>query len=191
MELRARDERAVLVGHDGTGEREVDPHTLALGGDLSAALHEWARVAGAVRRTDADLVGAGVVVSHRGLQLAGRVATAMGTPISYVDPLTGEVSVVEPPATATEAPAEPTPWATGLTVAAFTLVLVLFAILTLAGTLYETSPFLAIGSNIVITGGLLPSVWLARRVAVWRWVAAGVAGGIALGWLGLPFILFG
>ncbi|GLZ42587.1 DUF2537 domain-containing protein [Actinokineospora sp. NBRC 105648] len=202
MELRVKDDHAVLTGDDGTGVREVDPHTLPLGADLAEALHEWARVVGAVRRGAPD-DPATEVVSRRGHRLAERVAGVMGAPISYVDPLSGKVSVVEPPVVevdepqvvpATEAaraePAEPTPWATGLLVAAFVLALVLFAVLTLALTLYETNPFLAVASNLVVSAGLLPSVWLARRVPTWRWVAVGVAGGIALGWLALPFIVF-
>src|SRR5256885_11076121 len=96
MELRAVGERAVLVGHDGESEREVDPGNLALGGDLSEALHEWARVAAAIRRTTPDGTGS-TVVSRRGLQLAGRLAATMGVPVDYGDPLTGELSVVEPP----------------------------------------------------------------------------------------------
>ncbi|PPK70506.1 DUF2537 domain-containing protein [Actinokineospora auranticolor] len=206
MELRAKGERAVLVGDDGTGAREVDVDSLALGGELTAALHEWAKVVHAVRRS----VPAGApdpepesgdsataVVSRRGHQLAERVAAVMGAPVRYEDPLSGEVSIVEPPvaaeaepATAAE-PAEPTPWGTGLLVAGFSLALVLFAVLTLAITLYETNPLLALLSNAVISGGLLPSVWLARNVPTWRWVAVGVAAGIALGWLALPFIVFG
>ncbi|SDD28286.1 DUF2537 domain-containing protein [Actinokineospora iranica] len=199
MELRAKDERAVLIGDgdDGAGTREVDPDSLALGGDLSADLHEWARVVSAVRRGGSEEAGSAAhVVSRRGRQLATRVASAMGAPISYMDPLSGEVSVVEPPAAVAEpereaVPAEPTPWGTGLLISAFTTVLVLAAVLTLAVTLYQTNPLLAIGSNLVVSAGLLPSVWLAREAPTWRWVAVGVAAGIALGWLALPFIIFG
>ncbi|MBM7771616.1 hypothetical protein JOD54_001820 [Actinokineospora baliensis] len=194
MQLRAKDDRAVLIGDDGTGEREVDPHTLAIGGDLSTALHEWAKVVSAVRRGDQDDQAADLV-SRRGHQLAERLAAVMGTPVSYVDPLSGEVSIVQPPEVV-EAPVaedvvvEPTPWGVGLLVAGFTGALVLFAIITLAVTLYETTPLLAVASNLVVSAGLLPSVWLARKVPTWRWVAVGVAGGIALGWLTLPFIVF-
>ncbi|RLK59672.1 DUF2537 domain-containing protein [Actinokineospora cianjurensis] len=201
MELRARDDRAILIGDDGTGEREVDPHTLALGADLSTALHEWAKVAAALRRAtgagaDSDPDQAAELVTRRGRQLAERVAAVMGTPVSYVDPLSGEVSTVQPPevidAPAPEetAVAEPTPWGVGLLVAAFTGALVLFSVITLALTLKETNPLLAVASNLVISAGLLPSVWLARKVPTWRWVAVGVAAGIVLGWLTLPFIVF-
>ncbi|WP_436493515.1 DUF2537 domain-containing protein [Actinokineospora sp. HUAS TT18] len=192
MELHARDERAVLVGHDGADEREVDPHTLALGADLSDALHEWAKVVGAVRRTEATDESAGIVVSQRGKQLATRVADAMGLPINYVDPLSGEVSLIEPPAAEPPKPKpkEPTPWLTGLAVSAFVFLFVVVAINALAATLLETSTLLAIGSNVVITAGLLPSVWLARHTPILRWLAFGTAAGIAVGWISLPFILF-
>jgi hypothetical protein len=188
VELHVKDERAVLVGDD----HEVDPHSLALGGDLSESLHEWARVVGAVRRSETgDADAAGIVVSRRGRQLAVQVATVMGRPISYVDPLSGEVSVIEPPdVEPVVEPAEPTPWFTGLAVSAFTAAFVLFAIVALAVTLVETNSLLAVASNVVVTAGLLPSVWLARRIPVLRWMAVGVAAGIALGWVVLPFILF-
>jgi hypothetical protein len=195
MRLRAVGERAVLVG--GDDEREVDPGRFALAGDLSEALHEWARVASAVLRSNPDGgEAAGSVVNRRGLQLAARVAASMGVPIGYVDPLTGEVSVVEPPARPRARPAEPpaedepVPWAPGLTVAAFVFLVVFYAVLTLAITLAANQPVLAIGSNLVVTVGLLPSVWLVRRTPIWRWVALGVVTAIGVGWLALPFILF-
>jgi hypothetical protein len=196
VQLRASGERAVLVGHDGVAEREVDPTRLPLGAELTDALHEWAKVVNAVRRTpepDADSA-AGAVVSRRGLQLAGRVAEVMGVAVHYIDPLSGAESVVEPPGVAVERaarhPAEPTPWLTGLTVAAASLVIVLVTVVTLASTLAETNALLALAANAVVTAGLLPSLWLIHRQPVWRWVAYGLAAGIALAWLALPFILF-
>ncbi|HEY0453338.1 MAG TPA: DUF2537 domain-containing protein [Actinophytocola sp.] len=194
MQLRANGERAVLVGHDGVAEREVDPRRLPLGTELTDALHEWARVASAVRRSDPDTsAAASAVVTRRGLQLAGRVAASMGVPVGYLDPLSGEESVVEPPEDARPArptrPPEPVPWLTGLTVAAASLALVLITILSLAVTLADTHVLLALASNAVVTAGLLPSLWLIRRQPIWRWVALGVAVAIALGWLALPFIV--
>lgn len=214
MQLRASGERAVLVGQEGETEREVDPRRLPLGAELTDALHEWARVASAVRRSspgpehvtdepadesaDADDVHAtagmaGAVVTRRGLQLASRVAATMGVPVGYLDPLSGEESVVEPPVRRLRSrpapPPEPVPWLTGLTVSAASLVMLLFTMVTLAATLAETNVLLAIGSNVVVTGGLLPSVWLVRRQPVWRWVALGVAVALVLAWLALPFIL--
>jgi hypothetical protein len=78
--------------------REVDPHSLALGAELADALHEWARVADALRRSgDSADSAAGDLVSRRGRQLAGRVAAAMGAAVSYVDPLSGETREVPVP----------------------------------------------------------------------------------------------
>jgi hypothetical protein len=194
VQLRANGERAVLVGHDGVDEREVDPRRLPLGTELTDALHEWARVASAVRRSVADSnEAAGAVVTRRGLQLAGRIAASMGVPVGYLDPLSGEERVVEPPETHRRArpahPPEPVPWLTGLTVSAACLALLLITMVTLASTLDETNVLLAVGSNVVITAGLLPSVWLVRRQPIWRWVAMGAAGALVLGWLALPFIV--
>lgn len=194
MQLRAIGERAVLVGRDGAVEREVDPRRLPLGIELTDALHEWARVASAVRRSAPDANdAAGAVVTRRGLQLATRVAASMGVPVGYLDPLSGEESVVEPPETRRRSrpapPPEPVPWLTGLTVSAACLALLLITMVTLASTLAETNVLLAVGSNVVVTAGLLPSVWLVRRQPVWRWVSLGVAVALVLGWLALPFIV--
>jgi hypothetical protein len=189
--LRADGERAVLVGADG--ESVMEPGRLPLGVELTDALHEWARVVEAVRRAEPG-AAAGAVVSRRGLQLAGRVATSLGVPVRYLDPLSGEESTVNPapvpPAPpAPRHPPEPVPWLTGLTVTAASLVLVTVMVVTLASTLAETYSLLAVGSNVVVTAGLLPSVWLIHRQPIWRWVAYGVAAGIALAWLALPFVL--
>ncbi|OLF09327.1 hypothetical protein BLA60_19290 [Actinophytocola xinjiangensis] len=193
MQLRANGERAVLVGHDGTARREVDPRRLPLGGELTDALHEWARVASVVGRGDPDTQPAArAVITRRGLQLAGRVAASMGVPVGYLDPLTGEERTVEPPAVRARpaAPAEPTPWLTGLTVAGTSLVLTVVTVVTLAATLADTNVLLGVAANAVVTAGLLPSLWLVRRALVWRWVSYGVGAGIALSWLALPFIVW-
>lgn len=198
MQLRASGERAVLVGHDGDVVREVDPRRLPLGDELTDALHEWARVAAAVQRSTSDSNrAAGSVVTRRGLQLAGRVAASMGVPVAFVDPLSGDELVVEPPPARTGRhrlsrpthPPEPVPWLTGLTVSTISMALLLTAMLTLAATLAETNVLLAVASNVVFTGGLLPSVWLLRRQLIWRWVALGAAVALVLGWVALPFIL--
>lgn len=195
MQLRANGERAVLVGEDGTARREVDPKRLPLGVELTDALHEWARVANAVGRGDPDdKPAASAVVTRRGLQLAGRVAASMGVPVDYVDPLTGEERTVEPPAEQPRRqrpprPPEPTPWLSGLAVSAVTMALALVTIVTLAATLAGTNVLLALASNVVVTAGLLPSLWLVHRTPVWRWVSYGVGVAIVLAWLALPFIL--
>src|SRR4030081_2461122 len=98
VQLRAPDGRALPAGPADGGDaddREVDPHSLALGADLADALHEWARVADAVHRNgQSDESAAARLISRRGQQLAGRVAAAMGRPVSYADPLTDELAEV-------------------------------------------------------------------------------------------------
>jgi hypothetical protein len=216
VELRVKEGRAVLAGEladEAAGEeREVDPHRIALGADLAEALHEWARVADAVAKAgeSADAAAARLV-SRRGEQLAGRVAAAMGAPVNYADPLTGEVTEIDVPAvdeTAALAPrvwsnrisgladvrphakqgrVEPTPWSTGLTVSAITAVLVLLVVVSLSLALGQANPWLALIGNLIVAFGLAPSVWLARRTPVWRWVAYGVPVGIVIAWMALLF----
>jgi hypothetical protein len=207
VELRIREERAVLKGHGEAYMREIDPHSLALGAELADALHEWARVAAAVRRAaeSGEPGEAAAVVTRRGRQLAARVAAVMGTPVHYVDPLTDTVSVVPPlPAGQQTAPSlvhrvfgvaevgdEPTPWGTGLVVAGFVAVVVVTAILALAVTLAaETAGWLVLVGSVVVTAGLAPSLWLARRLPIVRWIALGAAAGCVLAWFGvLPIAL--
>lgn len=192
IQLRANGDRAVLM--DGDSEAVTEPGRLPLGTELTDALHEWAKVAAAVSRAEPG-AAAGAVVSRRGLQLAGRVATSLGVSVRYVDPLSGDESVVEPvskpvPVPRPPRPREPVPWLTGLTVSVASLALTVITVVTLASTLAETYSLLAVASNVVITLGLLPSVWLIHRQQIWRWVAYGVTAGIALAWLALPFVIF-
>jgi hypothetical protein len=215
VQLRARDGRAVLAEDDiefGIGGDEPfddGEDQVALDADLARALHEWARVADAVLRsigTDGSAAAASGLISRRGRQLASRVAVETGMVISYVDPLTGEVLDVgepedwPPPRTggAHAAPrdrvrpdrrAQQTPWATGLTVSAFAAAVVLFAVIALSEALGSASRWLAVVANVIIALGLAPSLWLARNVPVWRWVAYGVIGGIGLAWITLLFTL--
>lgn len=189
VELRTNGERAELIGPD---EQVLDRHALEIPAELSTSLDEWAQVVAAMQRADApEDATAAVVVSRRGRQLADRLAAVLDTTVRYHDPLTGEILLVDATAAEPEPQQperEPTPWLTGLTVSVLVAVVTLAAVLTLAVTLNETSPFLAIGANLVVTAGLAPSVWLARRVLIWRWVALGVAAGLALGWIALIFI---
>lgn len=210
MELRVQDGKAVLAGRDDAGEREVDPHTLPLGAGLADALHEWAKVADAVVRTDTPSDGAAsALVTRRGRQLAGRLAADMRTPVEYTDPVTGELVVVDAPPEAeagaeaghesgaesvegAEAgqeeapePEEETPWGTGLTVTLITAAVVTFTVFTLSVGLGETSQWLALLANALVVGGIAPSVWLARNTPVWRWVAYGVVAGVPAAWLSL------
>ncbi|SFB62178.1 Protein of unknown function [Amycolatopsis marina] len=203
MELRVEGERAVL----GAQGREVDLRSVALAIDLADALQEWARVAAALRRASTEAEAepeAARMVSQRGRQLAGRVAAAVGTPVTYVDPVTSEPLLVSPPA---RPPAssrllrrflgpgqpseEPTPWGTGLLVAAFVAVVAVVAMLALATTLAtETAGWIAVAAALVVTLGLAPSLWLARKLPVLRWVVLGVAAGVATSWIGVLVIAF-
>lgn len=198
MELRVRDGRAVLAGEDESGEREVDPHSLPLGSDLAEALHEWAKVADAVVRTETPADGvANALVARRGKQLAGRIAAVMNSPVSYTDPVSGDLLTVEAPEAPAEAEAgaeeqeesEPTPWGTGLTVSVITAAIVAVTVVSLSLGLGETSRWLALVANVLVVGGLAPSVWLGRKVPVWRWVAYGVVTGVGVAWLALILTL--
>ena len=212
MQLRARDGRALLAGDetDQQVEAEVDPHSLALGADLAEALHEWARVADAVHRNGQPPgAAAAALISRRGQQLATRLAAVMGRPVSYADPLTGEVTEVDVPTPEPDHDAppdrvttwlarqhtpkhaaptgEPPPWGTGLTVSAITAILLMIVVITLSLALGAANRWLPLIANVVIAIGLAPSVWLARRAPVWRWVALGVVGGIVVAWIALLF----
>lgn len=200
MELRVRGERAVLSGR-GAPHREIDPHSLALGVELADALHEWARVAAAVRRSrQAGEPGqAALVVRRRGHQLAARVAAVMGTAVFYVDPVSEETIVVSPPPRPEPAPtfasrlfgaprpgAEPTSWGTGLLVAGFIAAVVIIAMLALADAMAaEVSGWLVLVAASVVTAGLTPSLWLARRLPIVRWLALGAAAGMVIAWFGV------
>jgi hypothetical protein len=214
VQLSARDGRAVLAEGDAEfgvrNDREVDPDEIALDADLARALHEWARVAEAVARADSADGAAGGLISRRGRQLAGRLATALGVAVSYVDPLTGEVSeIAEPDGRPQYRPtpsggvhaapdayqprrdrrAKRTPWGTGLTVSAFAALVVVFAVIALSSALGAASDWLAAAANVIIALGLAPSIWLARNAPVWRWVVYGVVAGMIMAWIALLFTL--
>ena len=78
---------------------------------------------------------------------------------------------------------EPTPWATGLTVAAFVAGVAGTAITVLTLGLIRVHPMLAIGLNLIAVGGLAPTVWGWRRTPVLRWFALGAGIGVAGAWL--------
>lgn len=84
-----------------------------------------------------------------------------------------------------------TPWATGLTVAAFVAAVTGTAIVVLSIGLMRVHPLLAAGLNLVAVGGLAPTVWGWRRVPVWRWFVLGSGVGVAGAWIALLAILVG
>ncbi len=78
--------------------------------------------------------------------------------------------------------AEPTPWATGLPLAAFAAVLAGVAVWVLSAGLADR-PILAVVLNLLVAGGLAPAMWLCRHLPVLRWFAAGAAVGVVVGWV--------
>jgi hypothetical protein len=200
LRLRVLGEQAVLSppeGRHALSDRDEPP----IQDDLAEALQEWARVAVALRTSggqpDAETAA---VVSQRGRQLAARVAASTGAAVDYVDPVTGVESVVTARLHGRRSFAArllgqeprrdlPAPWGTGLTVAAFVAVVLVVAMLALADTLAsETTGWVATGAALVVTAGLAPSLWLARRLPVLRWVVLGTAAGLTLSWVGVLVI---
>ena len=86
---------------------------------------------------------------------------------------------------------EPTPWGTGLTVAAFVAALITATIIVLSLGLTRVHPMLAVGLNLVAVGGLAPTVWGWRTRPVWRWFVLGSGVGVALGWIAVLAIVVG
>ena len=76
-----------------------------------------------------------------------------------------------------------TPWAMGLTVAAFVAAVTAGAVVVLSLGLMRVHPLLAVGLNLVAVGGLAPTVWGWRSLPVWRWFVLGSGVGVAVAWL--------
>ena len=79
----------------------------------------------------------------------------------------------------------PTPWGTGLTVAAFTAAVTGTAIVVLSMGMTRVHPLISIGLNLVAVGGLAPTLWGWRAIPVRRWFVLGAAVGVTAGWLTL------
>ena len=86
---------------------------------------------------------------------------------------------------------EPTPWGTGLTVAAFVAGVTATAVIVLSLGLVRVHPLLAVGLNLVAVGGLAPTVWGWRKLPVWRWFVLGAGVGVAGAWLALLALALG
>lgn len=84
---------------------------------------------------------------------------------------------------------EPTPWATGLTVTAIVAALSLATDLVLVLTLRSTYGWLWVPANLMLCGGLTPTVWLLRNTRTWRWVSYGLAIGFACAWVALIVVV--
>ncbi len=78
-----------------------------------------------------------------------------------------------------------TPWGTGLTVAAFVATVTAAAIVVLSLGVSRVHPLLAVGLNLIAVGGLAPTLWGWRNVAVLRWFVLGGAVGVAGAWAAL------
>lgn len=175
MELRAFGGRAVLV-RSGSVE-ELTPEDLPLPDGLAPALHEWATVACAVTRSRVRHGEPAALVSERGRRLAGLIACGAGVPVEYADPVHGLVELI--------APDEPTPWATGLPISAFTATLTALVVVALGAGLTEISGWLAVLVNVLVGAGSVPWIRHAQSLPVWRWLAYGVIVGLPAAWLTL------
>ncbi|GAA1869395.1 DUF2537 domain-containing protein [Pseudonocardia ailaonensis] len=167
------------------------PGDAVLPAELSADLREWGAVAA---RVGADAIPEQQdIVSRRGRQLAGRLSDVLGRPVEYRDPLTGGVDLVHgrttEPIPLLQAP-EPIPWGTGLTVSAFFAVVAAIGDVTLSRAFGEAFGMLWIPANVLVVGGLSPSLWLIRRLPFWRWIGYGVAAGLAAAWVILLLTAF-
>ncbi|MBW0091980.1 DUF2537 domain-containing protein [Pseudonocardia sp. KRD-184] len=174
------------------------PEDPPLPDELQAALREWAAFAVAAGRSgmpdERDLV------RRRGRQLAARVAGLRGRPVEYLDPMSG---VVEEVAAGTSPrrsgsrsslavePAGPTPWATGLPIAAFFAVLVAIGDVQLSSAFAEAFGLLWVPANLLVGLGLAPSLYLLRAVPFWRWPAIGTGIGLAVAWVVLIVSMLG
>jgi hypothetical protein len=83
---------------------------------------------------------------------------------------------------------EPTPWATGLPLTAFAALVVAVAIWVLSAGLSDR-PLVAVLVNVLVAAGLAPAVWLSRGLPVLRWIAAGCAAGVLIGWISAILML--
>ncbi|QRI75660.1 MULTISPECIES: DUF2537 domain-containing protein [Rhodococcus] len=79
--------------------------------------------------------------------------------------------------------ARSTPWSTGLTLTGFALVVTVVTIVAFGLELGRVHPLLAVIVNLVAAAGIAPTLWWWRRVPLWRWIVAGVAAGVPVGWI--------
>lgn len=137
--------------------------------ELPPELAEWARVSTALGSLEGEMR---TIVRHRAEQLAAQ----------YAEKLQVEIAVIDE---ADQVHLEPTPWGTGLAVTGFAVAVVLVALLALSEGLSALNPVAAVAANILVVGGLAPTIWQCRAVPVWRWLALGALLGIALAWTAL------
>jgi Protein of unknown function (DUF2537) len=85
-------------------------------------------------------------------------------------------------------PTGDTPWATGLTVSAFVAAVTAAAVVVLSLGVARVHPLLAVGLNIIAFGGLAPTFWGWRTIAVLRWFVLGAGVGVLGAWVALGAI---
>jgi hypothetical protein len=160
---------------------------------LRHALLEWRALADTVARTGGPEEHE--VVRRRGRLLASRVADVLGRPVEFVDPTTGVAESIEDrgmqPIRPASSWAGPTPWSTGLAVAAFAAVFVTMGDVVLSRAFADAFGLLWVPANLLVGVGLAPSLYLLRNVPFWRWPAMGTAAGLVIAWVVLLFGLLG
>ncbi|MFE6924958.1 DUF2537 domain-containing protein [Nocardia sp. NPDC057663] len=75
------------------------------------------------------------------------------------------------------------PWVAGCTVVVLVAVLGAVAVYAFGAALATVHPLLAVAVNLVAAIGVAPTAWRWRFTPVVRWVLAGAAIGVVLGWL--------
>jgi hypothetical protein len=206
LEVAAARGRALVGGHP-VGEDDgalVGWGAYAPGTDLPTELVEllveWGRAADAVMRAGAaPRAPEAVRVSRTGRHLAARVSVALGRSVDYCDPVTDVRVPLRAVGSVTRVPevplprrrrrgrgrastvfGEPTPWGTGLTLAALVAGLVLLANLTLALPMVAGLGLVGLLIDLVVVAGLVPALWLNRRVPMWRWAVWGAFSGMGV-----------
>ncbi|MBM9466386.1 DUF2537 domain-containing protein [Nakamurella leprariae] len=86
------------------------------------------------------------------------------------------------------ATADGVPWGPGLAVAAVCALVAAVAVLTL-GSVLTDQPLVAVLVSLIVAVGVMPGLWILRRVPVLRWLAAGAAVGVVAGWIGVVLIV--
>ncbi|MFD4462827.1 DUF2537 domain-containing protein [Nocardia sp. NPDC058480] len=81
------------------------------------------------------------------------------------------------------AQADSVPWAAGGTVVVLVALLGGVAVYAFGCALAAVNPLLAIAVNVVAAGGVAPTAWRWRFTPVVRWVLAGAAAAVVLGWI--------
>ncbi|WP_336087167.1 DUF2537 domain-containing protein [Nocardia sp. SSK8] len=77
------------------------------------------------------------------------------------------------------------PWAAGGTVVVLVAALGAVAVYAFGAALAAVHPLIAIAVNAVAVLGVAPTAWRWRYTPVVRWVLAGAAVGLVLGWLAI------